>query len=447
MKVGLEIHATLNTKSKIFCSCSTSEEKPNTNICQICLGCPGSKPVLNKEVLKQGILLARALNFKVANQIVFSRKSYFYPDLSKNYQITQFEEPLGLNGSIKISDKIIRLKRIHLEEDPAQIIRTDKTLIDYNRSGMPLAEIVTEPDIETANQAREFMKKLSRTLLYLGITDNVKADVNISIKESGFKRVEVKNVTGFKEIERCILYEAKRQKKDYGEGSLIENATYGWDAAKSKTYLMRKKESEADYGYIYDPDLVPIKTPKELLQEKLPEFSDSKIARYTKLGVTKEDADIITMDPNIAKLFEEIKLDTVFVSKWFRGEILRVLNYNKLTLNESKFNNKNISELLELVYNKKINDTTAKKILEKLVVEDFDVNDYVKKNNLLQLSDDSSILDSIKKVIDENKEAVNDYLAGEEKSFNFLFGKVMRETKGKANPVIVKKYLIAELKK
>ena len=446
MKVGLEIHVTLNTKSKLFCTCSTTNALPNTNVCEVCLGFPGSKPTVNKEAVRQCTLLARALNFTVKNNLVFSRKSYFYPDLSKNYQITQFEEPLGVNGSI-IADGNIRLKRIHLEEDPAQIIRNNKTLIDYNRSGMPLAEIVTEPDIKSAEQARLFMNKLSRILKYLNITDNVKADVNVSIKESGYSRCEIKNVTGFKDIERAIISEAKRQKKAVENNEKIQNATYGWDPLKQKTYVMRLKESEADYGYIYDPDLPIIKIPTQFLKEKLPELSDEKIARYTKQGVPLSDADIIAQDKDIAELFEQINLDPVFKAKWFRREILRVLNYNNQTILQSKFTKENVSKVLNLVYDNKINEAVGKKLLEKLVVEDFDVEKHVKEHDLLKIDDSDLIKKVTAEVLKNNNSAVNDYLSGEQKALNFLFGLVMRQTKGKADPGIIRENLQAELDK
>jgi aspartyl-tRNA(Asn)/glutamyl-tRNA(Gln) amidotransferase subunit B len=445
MKVGLEIHATLNTRSKIFCSCKTNGQIPNEDVCEICLGMPGSKPKLNKEALKQAVILARALNFNLTNEIIFSRKSYFYPDLSKNYQITQFEEPLGSDGFISVSDKKIRLKRIHLEEDPAQIIRKEKTLIDYNRSGMPLAEIVTEPDIEDAAQAREFMKKLSRTLLYLNITDNVKADVNISVKESGFKRVEVKNVTGFKEIERVILYESKRQKEAVKKGEDILNATYGWDPLKGKTYLMRLKESEADYGYIYDPDLAKIIIPEEFLKQELPELSDQKISKYISQGINEDDADIIAMDPEIANLFEKVNVDSKLKAKWFRKEILRILNYNEFSLKDSKFTNKNIESTLQALEQKKINDATAKKILQELAVKDFNPTVYIKQNNLELVNNEDEINTAVDEVIIENTQAIEDYKSGSEKAFNFLFGLVMRKTKGKADPKIIKDLLNSKL--
>lgn len=445
MKVGLEIHATLNTKSKIFCSCKTNGQIPNEDVCEICLGMPGSKPKLNKEALKQGVFLARALNFKLTNEIIFSRKSYFYPDLSKNYQITQFEEPLGFDGFVEVSGKKIRLKRIHLEEDPAQIIRKEKTLIDYNRSGMPLAEIVTEPDIENAAQAREFMKKLSRILLYLNITDNVKADVNISVKESGFKRVEVKNVTGFKEIERVIIYEEKRQKEAVIKGEEILNATYGWDPLKGKTYLMRLKESEADYGYIYDPDLAKIIIPEEFKLQKLPELSDEKVSKYVLQGINEEDADIIAMDPKIANLFEQINVDPVLKSKWFRKEILRILNYNEFCLDDSKFTKDNIEKTLSQLQQKKINDATAKKILQELATKDFNPIEYIKKNNLELVNNEDEIEKLLDLVLANNSKAIEDYKSGSEKAFNFLFGLVMKEAKGKAEPKIIKELLISKL--
>lgn len=435
-KIGLEIHVTLNTKSKLFCSCQTKSQEPNTNICPVCLGHPGSKPSVNESAVKKIILLAKALNCKVREELVFSRKSYFYPDLSKNYQITQFEEPIGENGFIDD----IRIKRIHLEEDPASITRDKDTLIDYNRSGTPLAEIVTEPDITSSSQARDFLKKLHRILKYVDVfndDDVLKSDVNVSIEKHDFKRVEVKNVTGFKDIETVIDYEILRQQQE-----IPVSETRGWDPNSRKTISLRKKESEADYAYIYEPDIPTINVLK-YHDQKVPELADQKIKKYVELGVDETDADIITMDLEVATFFENTSSDKKVTSQWIRRELLRVLNQQKLS--NTKITPNNFSQLIDLVKDKKITEQVAKKILQNLVLEDFDVKEYVKNNNLEVVNDEEFVLSVVDKVLQENSKAIQDYKDGESKALQFLVGQVMRYSKGKANPALANKLILDKI--
>ncbi len=453
MKIGLEIHVTLNTKTKLFCACPATTAEPNKNTCEVCLGHPGSKPFLNKEAVLKAVKLCKAMNCEIANEIIFSRKNYFYPDLSKNYQITQYEEPLGKNGWLDVDGKKIRLKRIHLEEDPASITREDSdVLIDYNRSGMPLAEIVTEPDLSSPEQARKFMKKLLRILRYLdvfNIDGVIKADINVSIEESGYKRVEIKNVTGFKDIELAITYEAERQKRAVSEKEEIKMETRAWNPGKGVTISMREKESEADYAYIYEPDIPVIPVEKKWLEQKIPELSDAKIQKFKGLGVDEDDADIIAMELELAELFERVskQINPVLAARWFRKELLRVLNYNKKTIKEVEMDEKHIVELLELVDKKIITDNTAKKILEELIVKPFSPKKYVEEKGLSQITSEEQLKKICAEVVKNNEKAVKDYLSGEEKSFQFLVGQVMRATKGKANPDVTNKLLKEEIKK
>ena len=439
----MEIHASLKTQSKLFCDCPNDKTKDvNINTCPICLGHPGSKPSTNKEAVKKTILVCKALNTGLREDLVFSRKNYFYPDLSKNYQITQYEEPLGENGFLEANGKI-RIKRVHLEEDPASITREEKNiLIDYNRSGTPLVEIVTEPDIKDSDQARLFMKKLLRTLKYLRVLDensSLKADVNVSNKKNNYTRVEVKNVTGFKEIQRCIEYEIKRQEKEK-----VISETRGWDAMDGETYSMRKKESEADYGYIYEPD-IPIINIKHYLDLELPILAEEKVKQLTSKGIDNDDAEIICDDPDLVEFFEKSMTSPVFSAKIFRSMILGILNYNKLTISEYPATPNHIKELLELLENKVINEKIAKKILIGLLDKGFSPKEYVKKNNLEMLSDEniSSLVDEVLK---ENEGALQDYLNGEEKSLNFLVGMVMKKSKGKANPEQAKSSVLKKIK-
>lgn len=443
-KIGLEIHVTLNTNSKLFCSCPTTKKKSNVNTCPTCLGHPGSKPVTNKAAVKKIILLAKALNCKIRENLIFSRKSYFYPDLAKNYQITQFEEPIGYDGYVNL-DKKIKIKRIHLEEDPASITRDKATLIDFNRSGMPLAEIVTEPDIESAKQARQFMNKLLRDLKYLEVfndEDVLKSDVNVSIEKHNFQRVEVKNVTGFKDIESVIKYEINRQQNE-----TPVNETREWDSVNQKTNSMRKKESEADYAYIYDPDLAVANVAEMNKSLQIPKLSEERIKEYIARGVDSTDADIIAMNKNIADFFEQTTSEPIITSQWIRRELLGTLNNQKIDLAETHMKPHNFSELMDFVKSKKINEKIAKDILEKLCEKDFNVTKYIKDNNLETVDDSNFIEKIVDQVIKENQKAVEDYQNGEEKSLQYLVGQVMKHTKGKANPKTTNELIISKIKK
>jgi aspartyl-tRNA(Asn)/glutamyl-tRNA(Gln) amidotransferase subunit B len=338
--IGLEIHVELDTKTKLFCSCSTQgNDLPNTRTCEICLGMPGSKPVVNKKAVEYGIKIALGLNCKLAHSLIFSRKSYFYPDMAKNYQITQYEIPLGSNGCLEINKKKIEITRAHLEEDPASLIHpggvdnSKYCLVDYNRSGNPLCEIVTEPQIYSPEEARDFMKSLVTVLRYLKVFDPskniIKADANISIKESGYIREEIKNISGFKEIERALSYELLRQKQTVLEGQKLKQETRAWDSQKGITYLLRSKETEEDYGYITDPDLVPIEISEKWLKKlksQIPEMPIQKAKRYIReYKLSEEDAFVITNDYNLTEIFEvavkkslsniSSKMDTKRISK------------------------------------------------------------------------------------------------------------------------------------
>jgi aspartyl-tRNA(Asn)/glutamyl-tRNA(Gln) amidotransferase subunit B len=451
--IGLEIHAELDTKTKLFCACekAKADSKPNTHTCVTCLGMPGSKPVLNGKALEYGIQLCLALGCKVAPSLVFSRKSYFYPDLAKNYQITQYELPLGEKGKVKLDQKkTVGITRAHLEEDPASLThpggmqKASHVLIDYNRSGNPLIEIVTEPDMENPEQARQFMKKLITTLQYLEIFDVktgiIKADANISIKESGYVRSEVKNVTGFKEIERALFYEVERQKIEVKEGKKLVQDTRAWDAENGKTFRLRTKETEADYGYILDPDLVPVPIPQkelERIQKSLPELAEDKLKKFVKTHKIPElDAEVLSQEKKLAELFEKVAetVNPILAAKWLRRELVRVMNYNKKNYEDLEIDEKHMSELLELVDKKVITETTGQKIMEKLMEKPFSPKAYVNEHDLGAVRDSGELKKLCKEAINENLQAVEEYKAGNEKSFNFLIGQVMRKTKGKADP-------------
>jgi aspartyl-tRNA(Asn)/glutamyl-tRNA(Gln) amidotransferase subunit B len=458
--IGLEIHAELNTKTKLFCGCPTKgSEDPNTRTCLTCLGMPGSKPVLNKKAVEFALKLCMALNCDISNELAFSRKSYFYPDMAKNYQISQYEVPLGKKGMLKLKEgKEIGITRVHMEEDPASLVHpagmkdSSYVLVDYNRSGNALVEIVTEPCMHSAEEARDFMKQLITVLDYLEIFDVnsgiIKADANVSIKESNYTRAEIKNITGFKEIETALLYEIPRQKEEIRSGKKLHQETRAWDSEKGITFSLRKKETEEDYGYIIDTDLALIDITADWLMKirsEMPELAQDKIKKFIeKYGLKKEDAEIIAGDRPLAELLEKVAkhADPMLAAKWVRREVTRVLNYSKKTLNESKITEKNLTDLLKLLQSKKITDSVGQKIIEMLAENDFDVNGYVKKEKLEAVSDSSELEKFCIEAINENTKAVEDYRKGEMKALNFIVGSVMKKTKGKATPKEVNEIII-----
>ncbi len=459
MKIGLEVHVSLNRlNSKLFCGCKIPGEnaEPNSTTCEVCLGMPGSKPVLNKKAVEHALKLALALNFKINKEFYFSRKTYFYPDMTKNYQITQYEVPVGENGYVILdSGKKIRLRRIHMEEDPGALVHFENyVLIDYNRAGIPLCEIVTEPDISSAEEAREFIKKLNTIISYLNVFDNktgtIKADVNLSME--GFERVEIKNVNGFQAIEHAAIYEAGRQEKLIKEGHGIKvRETRGWDDSKGITIFQRSKESEEDYGYIFDTDLTMIEISNEQLNEikkSIPEMPHEKISRYIKeLRLEKIDAEILAAEYLLADLFEKVakEVNPLLAARWLRHELLRVVNYGKKELHEIELDSKHLIQLLALIEKKQITDNNARKILERLIEKPFDVPEYVEKNKLKVISKESDLANVIKEAVKENPNAVKDYKAGKEGAFNFIVGSIMKKTRGQAKPDVVKKLLKEEI--
>ena len=420
MVIGLEIHVELDTHTKLFCGCPTKgNEEPNTRVCPTCLGHPGSKPVVNAKAVEFGLKLAMALQCKIAPSLIFSRKSYFYPDLAKNYQITQYEEPLGEEGVLAIDGKKIGITRVHLEEDPASLVHEKSSvLIDYNRSGNPLVEIVTKPELHSAEEARDFMKKLLSILNYLGIFDEagiIKADANVSLKEGKYVRHEIKNITGFKEIERALHYEIQRQQMELESGHKLRQETRGWNPERGITYPMRIKEVEEEYGYIIDPDLVGIDITDEMKQkaeESLPELAG-----------------------------ESKKVDKVLAARWIRLELGRVLNYHKKTVADEIVDEEQFIVLLRLLQDGKITNRVGQKLMDTLAEKSFDVAKRVKKERLEVVSDTKALEKICKAVVDGNKKAVEDYLKGEQKSFQFLVGQVMAKTKGQVNPQEINRIL------
>jgi aspartyl-tRNA(Asn)/glutamyl-tRNA(Gln) amidotransferase subunit B len=457
--IGIECHIELATKTKLFCGCSrTGSDVPNSRTCQVCLGHPGSKPAVNKQAINYALRLAKALNCEISPNLIFSRKSYFYPDMSKNFQISQYEIPLATEGSVKLrSGKEIGITRIHIEEDPAALVhpagmqQSTYVLVDYNRSGNPLVEVVTKPEMNSPEEAREFMKVLIEVLNYLEIFDIehciIKADANISIRESGYVRSELKNISGFKEIERALKYEIERQRHEIKEGKRLKQDTRAWDSEKGVSFLLRSKETEEDYGYIIEPDLTEIEITKPWLmeiQKAMPELAHDKVKRFVKVHKLKlEDAQILAAEKNLAELFEKVaeEINPLLAAKWLRRELARVMNYNKKEWHELEIDERHLIDLLKMVEEKKITETTGQMLMEKLVEKPFDVKKHVKEKGLEAVSDVGFLRKICQEVIEENLAAVADYRLGNEKTFNFLVGKVMQKTKGKATPKEVNELL------
>ena len=444
IKCGLEIHGYINVenKTKLFCNCAIDENaKPNTNICPICTAMPGSKPMLpNKEAVDKIIAIVLMLGCKLNKRLLFQRKHYSWPDLPAGFQKTisgSYSNPVGVNGKflgIGISD-------VHLEEDPA---RWDPVTgnVDYNRSGFPLVEIVTEPDFKSTGQLREWLKALLTTLNYIKAIDKnsgVKADTNISIGPK-FNRVEVKNVNSFKNIVRAAEYEVLRQEEEIKQGKEIRQQTRAFDEKHGKTVFMRLKEEAADYMFIPEPDLPVINIDDnyiEKIRKTLPERPDEKIKRFiAKYKIKKEDAFVICSDIMLSELFEKTakKINPLLAARWLRFELLRVLNYNKKELSETEINEKHMISLLTLIEENKITETTAQKILENLAEKPFDVNSYVKEHKLGAISGVEELEKICKDVIKKNNKVVSDYKKGRKEALNFLVGQVMKATKGKASP-------------
>ncbi len=451
IKVGLEVHGyiRMNSKAKLFCDCRIGEAPANTNICPICTSMPGSKPMApNREAVDRIISIAGMLGCRINKRLLFQRKHYDWPDLPSGYQRTMsgsYSVPVGEDGSflgIGISD-------VHLEEDPA---RWDPVsgYVDYNRSGFPLVEIVTKPDFRSSVEVREWLKKLMTTLSYIEAIDSnagVKSDVNVSIGP-GFDRVEIKNVNSFRSIIQAIEYEVRRQEKEQKEGKEIRQQTRAWDDSAGVTVFMRSKESAMDYMFIPEPDLPAVSLDERWISgitSRLPEKPAEKVERYIKaMKIDRVDAEVLSSDIVLAEKFERVvakKIDPVLAARWFRRELLRVLNYNKKDLHELEVDEHQIAQLLKLVGDGRITDETAKRLLERLVEKPFDVEKRVMEEKLVAVSGKTELEKYCREAIEENRKAVDDYREGNVKALNFIVGSVMRKSKGKATPQQVNEIL------
>lgn len=459
IKIGLEIHIHLKTKEKLFCKCKIPQKntKTNTTICPRCTGQPGSKPMLpNKQAILKIIKLALIFGSQITQKTYFQRKHYTWPDMPTGYQKTisgPNVKPNGIGGKFKG----IGIEEIHLEEDPAAW--DPKTgEINYNRAGFPLAEIVTKPEFTSTDQLKEWLKELILTASYLDALNEdygIKSDVNVSIEESGFQRVEIKNVNSYTNIVKSAQAEIKRQKDLIKQGKKIQQETRRYNEELDETQFMRSKENAADYRFIPEPDLPNLITTKELIEElkkSIPELPDEKRKKYSSFGLSKEDIEVLVSNLYLTELYEhalEQGLNPKEVGLFLRREIMRVLNYNKGTFKDLETKNikTEISKLLELLSTEKISYTTAQKTIEQLYEKKFDIEKHIQKEGLIQVQDTSQIQKLVKSALKEAPKAVEDYKNGNTKALNFIVGIVMRETKGTAKPQVVNEILMKEVKK
>ena len=464
--IGLEVHVELATKTKIFCSCSTEfGGAPNTHTCPVCTGMPGSLPVLNRQVVEYALAVGLAVNCEINQYCRFDRKNYFYPDNPQNYQISQLYLPICHDGFVEIETaagkKKVGIHEIHMEEDAGKLIHDeweDCSLVDYNRSGVPLIEIVSEPDMRSADEVIAYLEKLRLIIQYLGASDcklqegSMRADVNLSVREAGAlefgTRTEMKNLNSFKAIARAIEGERKRQIELLEDGKKVVQETRRWDDNKESSRAMRSKEDAKDYRYFPDPDLPPVTISDAWIQElkdRQPELKTEKMARYQEeYGLSAYDADIITEAKHMADIFEA----TVSLcgkpkeaANWLMVEAMRLLKEEAQEPEAIRFSPENLAKLIVLVDNGTINRTVAKEVFEKIFAEDIDPEAYVEENGLKVVNDEGALRAVIREVIAANPQSVTDYHNGKERARGFLVGQTMRAMKGKADPAMVNRVL------
>lgn len=465
--MGLEVHTELATKTKIFCGCSTEfGGEPNTHVCEICSGMPGTLPLLNKRVVEFAIRTGVATNCTITQNNKFDRKNYFYPDLPKAYQISQLYLPICRNGYIEVNTKDgekkkIGIHEIHMEEDAGKLIHDefeDCTLVDYNRCGVPLLEIVSEPDFRSAEEVIDYLSKLRAILQYTGVSDckmqegSLRADVNLSVRPKGQAefgtRTEMKNLNSFHAIERAIAYEAQRQIELIEDGEKVVQETRRWDDNKGYSYAMRSKEDAQDYKYFPEPDLPPIEIFDEQIEEiksTMPELPEEKRERYlNELGLPEYDTGIITGDIALVKFFESTleKCDSPKdVANWIMGEVMKLLNDSATLTENNPLKPEALAAVINMVKSNKINRGTGKKVLEKVFTDGVDPEKYVEENNLAQVTDLSALRPIIEQVIAENEKSVSEYKAGKTQAMGYIMGQAMRALKGKAPAQEVQKIL------
>jgi len=464
--IGLEVHVELATKTKIFCACSTAfGGAPNTHTCPVCTGMPGSLPVLNKQVVEYALAVGLATNCQIHQYCKFDRKNYFYPDNPQNYQISQLYLPICHDGAVEIETaggkKIIGIHEIHMEEDAGKLVHDeweDCSLVDYNRSGVPLIEIVSEPDMRSAEEVIAYLEKLRQIIQYLGASDcklqegSMRADVNLSVREVGAEkfgtRTEMKNLNSFKAIAHAIEGERERQIELIEVGRKVIQETRRWDDNKESSFTMRSKEDAQDYRYFPDPDLTPVVISDEWIAEvkaRQPELRSEKLERYKKeFDIPDYDAQIITNSKHMADLFEAataICKKPKKVSNWLMGETLRLLKENNMDPEDLSFAPENLAKLVDLADAGTVNSSVAKEVFEQIFKENVDPEVYIEEHGLKTVNDEGALKATIEQIVSENPQSVADYKGGKKKAIGFLVGQTMKAMKGKADPASVNKIL------
>ena len=470
--IGLEVHAELSTKTKIFCSCPTTfGAEPNTHICPICTAMPGTLPVLNEKVVEYAVKAGLATNCEIARQSKNDRKNYFYPDLPKSYQISQYDKPLCEHGYVNIDvdgkEKKIGITRIHIEEDAGKLNHDDLqggALVDLNRAGVPLIEIVSEPDMRSSREAEEYLKKIKSILEYIEVSDckmeegSLRADVNVSVRKKGDTkfgtRTETKNMNSFRSIVREIEYEIDRQIDILENGGTVEQETLRWDDVSGKTFPMRNKENSEDYRYFPEPDLAQINLSEEYIENiknNLPELPESRKRRYLEeYKLSEKDAGIITSSRYLSDLFEDtIKVcdNPKAVNNWIISDISRILNEDEMDAKDIPFTAEELGKLIILIDKGTISSSIGKKVLEELFENPKDPEEIIKEKGWIQISDEGAIKEIVSKILEANPQSIADYKAGKDRALGFLVGQAMKETKGKANPKMLNQMFLEELKK
>jgi aspartyl-tRNA(Asn)/glutamyl-tRNA(Gln) amidotransferase subunit B len=474
-KIGLEIHIELKTKSKMFCSCKNDpdEKHPNINICPVCLGHPGTLPVINQEAVKKTIKTGLALNCEISRHTFFERKNYFYPDLPKGYQISQYSTPLCKNGFLEIDGKKIRIRRIHLEEDTGRLIHEkDCSLVDFNRAGIPLMELVTEPDIESPKEARKFAEELQLILRYLDVSDadmekgEMRVEANISVSEKrdtlGTK-IEIKNLNSFKAVEKALEYEIERQRKILESGKKVAQETRGWDPAREITFPQREKEEAQDYRYFPEPDLPPLEITQEMIEKiraEIPELPQQKRKRLKReYGLDEKAIEIFVKDKDFGEYFEKVvsefepnlpreKLSRLIklATNYLTTDLLGLLKGASIKGEDFLITPENFAEFITLIEEGKISSKIAKIVLEEMFKTGADPSHIVEEKGLILITDKEEIEKIAYQVISENQKAVSDFKKGKETALQFLIGQVMAKTKGKVNPKLAREILLKILK-
>ena len=469
--IGLETHVELATKTKIFCSCTTAfGGAPNTHCCPVCTGMPGALPVVNEKVLEFAVKAGLALNGTITRDCRFDRKNYFYPDLPKAYQVSQLYLPIVRNGKVPIQtasgvEKTIRIHELHMEEDAGKLVHDpwiDQTRADYNRCGVPLIEIVTEPDFRSAEEVIAYLEKLRSILQYLGVSDckmqegSLRCDVNLSVRPAGSEelgtRTEMKNLNSFKAIARAIEYEARRQVELIQEGKRVVQETRRWDENKDATFAMRSKENAQDYRYFPEPDIPPMELSEEYLEHvraEIPEMAEAKMARYQRdWGLPVYDTRMITGKKALADFFEEtvaLWAAPKQAANWLMGPVLAQLSAHGLEARDMALTPPTLARLIQLVKEGQLNRNTAVKVCEAVFETDGDVDAYVAAHGLAQVSDAGLVAQVVEQVLSANEKSVADYRSGKEKAFGFLVGQVMRQLRGQAAPAVVRQVLLEQL--